>query len=368
MDKKPIIINILLFPFSILYGAVVIVRNWLFNIGILPSERFDVPVISVGNITVGGTGKTPVTEYLIRLLQSKNKVGVLSRGYKRKSRGYVLASKNPSPLEIGDEPCQMKNKFPEVVVAVDKDRREGIRNMLNEKESKPDVIILDDAFQHRYVDPDVSILLIDYNRPVTKDHLLPLGQLREPIKAKNRANIVIVTKCPLDITPIELRVITKSLRLYPYQTLYFTTLTYGELVPVFPEKMRQKIGRNHLKTGNYTALSLSGIASPLPFEQYLRNYTKELVPLRFPDHHHFSQKNLDGIEKEFNAIANPDKIIITTEKDATRLRNNPDFPKSLKNYIYYIPLSISFMLDQEKTFNKQIHDYVGRRKQSMRIY
>ena len=368
MNTRSTISKILLFPFSILYGAVVIVRNWLFNIGILPSERFDVPVISVGNITVGGTGKTPFTEYLIRLLQSKNRVGVLSRGYKRTSRGYVLASKDSSPLEIGDESCQIKNKFPEAVVAVDGNRREGIRNMLKEKESKPDVIILDDAFQHRYVEPDVSILLIDYDRPVTEDHLLPLGQLREPLKAKDRAHIVIVNKCPHDIKPIELRIITKRLKLYPYQDLYFTTLVYGDLVPVFPKKPQQKIAINHLKKEHYTIFSLSGIASPKPFEQYLRQYAKELVFFRFSDHHHFSRKDLDGIEKRFNAITNPNKMIITTEKDAMRIRSNPNFPKLLKNRIYYIPLSISFVLDQEKLFNKQIYDYVGRRKQSLRIF
>jgi len=366
MDAKSVISSILLFPLFLLYGIVVIVRNWLFNIGILPSEKFDVPVICVGNITVGGTGKTPFTEYLIRLLQPKYKVGVLSRGYKRKSRGYVLASKDPSPSEIGDEPCQIKNKFPEAIVAVDINRREGIRNMLKEKESKPDVIILDDAFQHRYVNPDISILLIDYNRPITTDYLLPLGQLREPAKAKDRAHIVVVTKCPSDIKPIELRIITKSLHLYPYQTLYFTTLAYGDLVLLFPKKAQQ-IVKNRLKEENYTVLSLSGIASPEPFEQYLKQYTEELVSLRFPDHHNFSQKDIDGIEKKFDAIANPNKIIITTEKDAVRLKNHPNFPKLLKNRIYYIPLAISFLSDQEKSFNKQIQDYVGRSKQSMRI-
>jgi len=367
MDKKTAISKVLLFPFSILYGMVVIVRNWLFNVDILPSEKFNVPIICVGNITVGGTGKTPFTEYLIRLLQPKNKVGVLSRGYKRTSRGYILASKTSSPLEIGDEPYQIKNKFPEAMVAVEINRREGIRNMLNENEPKPDVIILDDAFQHRYVEPDVSILLIDYNRPVTEDYLLPLGRLREPVKGKDRAQIVVVTKCPHNIKPIELRIITKSLHLYPYQTLYFTTLTYGDLIPLFPKK-DQQIVKNCLKEEKYAILSLSGVASPEPFEQYLGSLAEELVSLRFSDHHHFSQKDMDKIEKKFNTIANSNKIIITTEKDAVRIKNNPNFPKSLKSRIYYIPLSISFMLDQEKSFNKQIHDYVGRRKQSLRVF
>jgi tetraacyldisaccharide 4'-kinase len=195
-----------------------------------------------------------------------------------------------------------------------------------------------------------------------------LGQLREPIKAKNRAQIVIVTKCPIDIKPIELRIITKSLHLYPYQTLYFTTLAYGELVPVFPEKKQKKVTKNQLKKGNYTVLALSGIASPEPFEQYLSNYATKLESLRFPDHHHFSRKDLGEIEKKFNSITDPDKIIITTEKDATRLKSSSDFPPSLKSQIYYIPLTISFMLEQEKSFNKQIYDYVGRRKQNLHIH
>ena len=368
MDKKSIISSILLFPFSVLYGMVVIVRNWLFNIGILPSERFDVPIICVGNITVGGTGKTPFTEYLIRLLKPKYKIGVLSRGYKRKSRGYVLASKDPSPLLIGDEPCQIKNKFPEAIVAVDANRREGIRNMLKDTGPKPNVIILDDAFQHRYVNPDVSILLIDYTRLITEDRLLPLGQLREPVRAKNRANFVVVTKCPRNIKPIELRIITKSLNLYPYQTLSFTTLTYEDPVPVFLKKAQHKMTMARLKEENYAIISLSGIASPQPFEDYLSGYTKELVSLRFSDHRNFSQKDVNTIEKSFEAVLNPNKIILTTEKDAVRIKNNPLFPKQLRNRICYIPLSVSFMLDQEKSFNKQIYDYVGRSKQSMRVF
>ncbi|MDR1729329.1 MAG: tetraacyldisaccharide 4'-kinase [Prevotellaceae bacterium] len=366
MNTKSTVINMLLFPFSILYGAVVFVRNWLFNAGVLRTHRFDIPVISVGNITVGGTGKTPFTEYLVQLLQSKKSVGVLSRGYKRKSRGYVLASQNSSPLEIGDEPCQIKNKFPKAIVAVDKNRVEGIRKMLKEKESQPDVIILDDAFQYRYIDPDVSILLIDYNRPVMEDHLLPLGQLREPVKSKNRAHIVVVTKCPPDIKPMDMRIMTKKLNLYPYQTLYFTTLAYGQPVPVFPQKIKQKTDLRGKK--GFAALALSAIASPSPFEAYLREHIEEVVPLRFFDHHHFTRKDMAVIEKKFNHISNPNKLIITTEKDAMRIRSHPGFPKSLKNKIYYIPLSIRFLQEQEKSFDKKIYDYVGRRKQGAHLF
>lgn len=367
MNEKSVIVKILLFPFSVIYGGIILFRNWLFDIGLLPSEKFTIPIISVGNITVGGTGKTPFTEYLIRLLQPHHKVGVLSRGYKRKTRGYMLARENSSPLEIGDEPCQIKNKFPGIMVAVDANRREGIRNMLREKNTKPDVIILDDAFQHRYVNPDISILLIDYNRLITEDCLLPLGQLREPVKAKDRAHIVVVTKCPRGIQPIDIRIITKNLKLYPYQTLYFSTFAYEEMTPVFPGEVSLDLSKNELKE-NYSILSLSGIASPRPFERHVRRQAKELIPLRFPDHHNFTKKDIEKMEEAFGLINNRDKIIVTTEKDAIRIKNNPNFPSSLKSKIYYIPLTIHFLFNQEKTFNKQIKEYVEKNRANMRIF
>ena len=234
MEGNLIKINKWLYPVSWIYGTGVWLRNKLFDWGIYKERKFDIPVISVGNITVGGTGKTPHTEYLIRLLQKDYKVAVLSRGYKRKSKGFVLARPDTSVQMIGDEPFQMKQKFPDIHMAVDRDRCHGIEQLCNSHIAPgTEVIILDDAFQHRYVKPGINILLVDYHRLICEDTLLPAGRMREPENGKSRAHIVIVTKCPKDITPMDLRVLSKQMELYPYQQLYFTTLTYGKLHPLF---------------------------------------------------------------------------------------------------------------------------------------
>lgn len=216
MEDNTVRIHKWLLPLSWCYGLVVRLRNHFFEVGILKSRTFDTPVISVGNITVGGTGKTPHVEYLVRLLSDQMKVAVLSRGYKRKSRGFVLATKESTANDIGDEPCQIKRKFPHVYVAVDANRCEGIERLTTDKLTKDtEAIILDDAYQHRYVKAGVNILLIDYNRLIIHDKLLPAGRLREPKSGKNRADIVIVTKCPDGLLPVDFLVLTKALDLYP---------------------------------------------------------------------------------------------------------------------------------------------------------
>lgn len=258
MEGDFIKINKKLLPLSWLYGLGVKFRNTLFDIGVLKSRDFQIPIISVGNITVGGTGKTPHVEYLVRLLKDQFHVAVLSRGYKRKSKGFVLASTKTTMPEIGDEPYQMKQKFPKVTVAVDKNRCQGI-DLLADNDKHLDVILLDDAFQHRYVKPGINILLVDYHRLIIYDKLLPAGRLREPMTGKNRADIVIVTKCPTTLKPMEYRVITRAMNLYPYQHLYFTTLEYDELRPMFPQTPK-KMTMSQLADKN--VLLLSGIASP----------------------------------------------------------------------------------------------------------
>ena len=228
MEGDLIYINKKLRPLSWLYGLGVGFRNMLFEAGILKSQTYATPVISVGNITVGGTGKTPHVEYLIRLLKDKTNLAVLSRGYKRKSRGFLLADNDSTMYDIGDEPFQIKQKFPDITVAVDKKRTRGISRLINGEAGKDiDVILLDDAFQHRYVRAGISILLVDYHRLIIYDELLPSGRLREPVGSKDRADIVIVTKCPPDIKPMDYRVITKAMALYPYQQLYFSTHEYS---------------------------------------------------------------------------------------------------------------------------------------------
>jgi tetraacyldisaccharide 4'-kinase len=346
-------INKGLLPLSWLYGLGVKFRNTLFDIGVLKSRDFQIPIISVGNITVGGTGKTPHVEYLVRLLKDQFHVAVLSRGYKRKSKGFVLASTKTTMPEIGDEPYQMKQKFPKVTVAVDKNRCQGI-DLLADNDKHLDVILLDDAFQHRYVKPGINILLVDYHRLIIYDKLLPAGRLREPMTGKNRADIVIVTKCPTTLKPMEYRVITRAMNLYPYQHLYFTTLEYDELRPMFPQTPK-KMTMSQLADKN--VLLLSGIASPEQMEHDLSPLSPNLVPLTFSDHHQFKQKDIQLINETFAAMPAP-KLIITTEKDATRLQLAETLSDEVRKNLYVLPVRIKFMQEQEDNFNNQIIDYV----------
>ena len=353
MEGDFIKINKKLLPLSWLYGLGVKFRNTLFDIGVLKSRDFQIPIISVGNITVGGTGKTPHVEYLVRLLKDQFHVAVLSRGYKRKSKGFVLASTKTAMPEIGDEPYQMKQIFPKVTVAVDKNRCQGI-DLLADNDKHLDVILLDDAFQHRYVKPGINILLVDYHRLIIYDKLLPAGRLREPMTGKNRADIVIVTKCPTTLKPMEYRVITRAMNLYPYQHLYFTTLEYDELRPMFPQTPK-KMTMSQLADKN--VLLLSGIASPEQMEHDLSPLSPNLVPLTFSDHHQFKQKDIQLINETFAAMPAP-KLIITTEKDATRLQLAETLSDEVRKNLYVLPVRIKFMQEQEDNFNNQIIDYV----------
>ena len=356
MEGDHIKINRWLLPFSWLYGLAVIIRNELFELNILKTRRFDIPVISVGNITVGGAGKTPHVEYLIRLLKDKMKVAVLSRGYKRKSRGYVLAGNNTSMREIGDEPYQMKIKFPDIRVAVDKKRCEGIDRLTTDEETKDtDVILLDDAFQHRYVQPGINILLVDYHRLIIYDKLLPAGRLREPLSGKHRADIVIITKCPDTLNPIDYRVLSKAMELYPFQQLYFTKLEYCPLEPIFHKGL--SIPLTEIRGKN--VLLLTGIASPRQLETDINAYTgnNALTILSFPDHHSFTQKDIRRINEAFAGMEAP-RMIITTEKDQARLMGIETLSDDVKDNIYALPIKVRFMLDKEETFNKKIISYV----------
>ena len=319
-------------PLSWLYGLGVGFRNLLFKLGILKSRAFDIPVISVGNITVGGSGKTPHVEYLVSLLKDKLKVAVLSRGYKRKSKDYVLADNDSTMSQIGDEPYQIKQKFPDIYVAVDKKRTRGIDRLTSDGLTKDvDVILLDDAYQHRYVKPGVSILLIDYHRLIIYDKLLPAGCLREPQEGKSRADIVIITKCPKDLRPMEYRVLMKALDLFPYQSLYFTTLAYDNLKQVYGTS---SIALNSLPK-SCNVLLLTGIASPKQMQHDLEVYNYNLHLLAFP------------------ALPSP-KIIITTEKDASRIKFVEGLEDEVKESMYALPIRIQFMLGQEEEFNNKI--------------
>ena len=353
MEGDFIKINHYLLPLSWLYGLGVKLRNLLFDVGIIKSHSFDVPVISVGNITVGGTGKTPHVEYLIRLLHDKAKVAVLSRGYKRKTKGFVLADDSSTARTIGDEPFQMKNKFKDIIVAVDKDRREGIRRLTEDKGGDVDVVLLDDAFQHRYVKPGINILLVDYHRLIIYDKLLPAGRLREPLSGKNRADIVIITKCPSDLKPMAFRVITKAIDLFPYQHLYFTRLSYERLTPVFCGEERRLAD---IRPDEHVLL-LTGIASPRQMMEDLHPYVSHLEPMTYRDHHNFTPSDVEEINRRFAGMPAP-KLIITTEKDATRILALKGLSEEVRKALYMLPIKIEFMLDQEEIFNENIIGYV----------
>lgn len=336
-----VVSNMILLPLSKLYGFGVWVRNLMFKWHILKQREFPVPVVVVGNIGVGGTGKTPHTEYIINLLRYKYHIGVLSRGYKRATKGFVLATQRSTPLDIGDEPYQIYQKFGrDITVAVCEDRCHGIEEMLR-LDPRINLIVLDDAFQHRYVKPTVSIVLTEFNKPVFNDRLLPLGRLREPQSAIYRADIVVVTKCPEQLNPLEYRIFKNNLKLFPYQELFFSRFEYAQPVPLYPEVAEQDFNLKWLKPQD-TVMVLSGIANPRPLIRYLKGFAAKVKVKRFPDHHNFSRKDLEAVKARFDEIESAKRYIITTEKDAVRLMNNPYFPHELKKYIYYQPVEVKF--------------------------
>lgn len=329
----------------------------MFDRGVLPSERYPVPVICIGNVTVGGTGKTPHTEYLVRFLSQHYRVAVISRGYKRKTSGFILADEQTDSREIGDEPFQMKKKFPGLLLAVDSDRRHAIRTLLQLPEAeRPEVILLDDAFQHRYVAPSLSVLLTDYNRPYYRDRLLPAGRLREPARAACRADILLVTKCATPLPESEYRTITDELDVQPGQQLFFTGIAYGELEPVFPASGGKRLLQD-IRPGN-EILAVSGIASPEPLLNELRRYTPQVTAMNFPDHHLFNSKDIERIRKEFGKMKTPDKIIVVTEKDAVRLINHTDIEEEWKSRFFYLPITVTFHRNQENAFREIILQHI----------
>ena len=366
MEKSLIKINKWLYPASWLYGAGVWLRNKLFDWGYYKERSFDLPVICVGNITVGGTGKTPHTEYLIKLLHKSFQVAVLSRGYKRKSKGFVLATENTPVHQIGDEPYQMKQKFPNIHMAVDANRCHGIEQLCKESvASGTEVILLDDAFQHRYVKAGLNILLVDYNRLITEDSLLPAGRMREPESGKYRAQIVIITKCPKDMKPMEYRVLTKQMNLYAYQQLYFTTLSYGKLRPLFNGGKEYPLVSIH---PSVQILLVTGIATPQKLENDLSSIIKNGIhTLSFSDHHDFTPEDMLNIESQFNNLPEGKRMIITTEKDAVRMASHTALPQSIKPYIYVLPVEVEFLQGQQDLFNQNILDYVRKNSRNSRF-
>lgn len=359
------ILSPILFPLSLIYGLIVYIRNRLYDYKIFKSTHFNFPVISVGNITVGGTGKTPHIEYLVELLKSEFKIATLSRGYKRETTGFIVSTPESTATEIGDEPCQIKQKFPEVTVAVDADRTNGI-NKLKEQNKDLDVVLLDDAYQHRKVNSGLNILLIDYSRPIDKDFMLPFGNLREQAFEKRRANIILITKSPNDLKPIDRRIMFNKLESFPFQHVFFTTFKYGEILPVFKQSKNNSENKDFK---DYTVLLITGIANPKPFKEHIKeNISKNIVELEYSDHYNFKESDFKKIKQKFDNINSDKKIIITTEKDAMRLQKFSNIADDLLDSFFYIPIRVKFLNNRTDNFNQQIIDYVRKNKNHSFLY
>ena len=365
-------LRILLFPFAWLYSLVIWIRNTLFDNGLLRSSGFNIPIISVGNITVGGTGKTPHVEYLAELLYTDFNVATLSRGYKRKTREYRIASENSTASEVGDEPLQIKKRFHEVTVAVDRKRVNGVNNLMKQAPAV-EVILLDDAFQHRPLKPGLSILLIDYSNPLDQDHLLPVGRLREPAKNRNRANIILVTKSPDRIKPIEMREYVNKMKLSLGQHLYFTTIRYGDLIPVYPNVPEHNLQWFRENIG--AVLLVAGIVNPRALRHFARSINTNISEIFFPDHHRFRQRDLIRITGSYNKLKEElslkeegkQVLILTTEKDAMRLKEHTPDPL-VQHAFYAVRIHVQFLNDDNDEFDQQIIEYVKNNKRSSILY
>lgn len=348
-------IRILLLPISWLYGLLVFVRNKLYDFGILPSTEFTTPIISVGNLAVGGTGKTPHIEYLIRLLKSDYYIATLSRGYGRNTKGFVLAETLSTAKDVGDEPAQFKKKFSTLRVAVDGNRVRGIKKL---KQQFPSLqaILLDDAFQHRSVTPGLSILLSDFNKLYLNDYMVPSGALREFKSGAARADIIIITKCPEILLPIERKRIVDAIHPVPYQKVYFSYIKYGDFIPIHLKTT--PVAKEFYFERNFSILLLTGIANTGPLLYYLKEKVKNITPIKFHDHHTFTTKDIVMITEKFNSIVAENKIILTTEKDAMRLKD-VEFSHLLEDLpVFYVPIEIDFHNKDKDNFNEQILHYV----------
>ncbi|HSO77559.1 MAG TPA: tetraacyldisaccharide 4'-kinase [Bacteroidales bacterium] len=337
---------------SPVYGIAVSLRNMLYDLGIFRSRSFPFPVICVGNITVGGTGKTPHVEYIAELLSQYGPVAVLSRGYLRQSRGFRVVQPGDTVSEAGDEPLQMALRLPEVTVAVDRDRVHGIEE-LHRLIPGLTAIILDDGFQHRAVRAGLNILLTDYNRLMTRDSLLPHGRLRESLRGMRRANVIIVTKTPPSINPDEADSVAAEINPLPHQQLYFSTLDYGELKPVFAGGKEKRI------TDATGVVLVTGIADPTPLAERISSAAGSVTHIQFSDHHNFNRGDISRITSALQALEQPDKIVVTTEKDSVRLKEFTIIADPVREHLYYLPVKVRIIEDEEK-FIKRITGYAGK--------
>ena len=343
-------LRLFLFPLAIIYGFIILLRNKLYDWGIFKSTKFDLPVICIGNLVVGGAGKTPTTEYLVRLL-SNYKVAILSRGYGRKTKGFLLAGEKATAENIGDEPMQYYQKFKNVTVAVCEDRVFGI----NQLKSTHDVILLDDAYQHRAVKAGFNLLLFDYASAKKTQFLLPMGNLREHWRNYNRADAVLVTKAPLPLNMVDQIAIRKRIDTRIDQRISFSGIKYGKLVHLHTEDIKE------ITEGDSIFL-LTGIANPKPLKEYLLKFSHSIEQFEYQDHHNFSEEDINKLINTFNNHPAKKKIIITTEKDSQRLLGNKLTDLLLNLPIYYLPIEIELAPKDKFTFDKNILDYVASAK------
>ena len=349
--------KILLFPFAIIYGIITSLRNLLYDWKFLKSKSVDVHTICVGNLAVGGTGKTPHVEYLINILQYDFKIAILSRGYKRKTSGFIKATNLSTAFDIGDEPLQYKTKNPQLEVCVDANRVNGIKEILEFPEP-PKVVILDDAFQHRALNCELKIVISEYNNLYLNDCMMPAGYLRESKKGIERADIIIVSKTPDKTTAIEIRNVIKDLKPLAHQQLFFTWLKYGELKG-FQNPTDTIDTLNDLF--RYRIVAFTGIGNPQPMITYLKEYASDVKHIQFPDHHSFTIQDIADVRAQLDAIEGGNKIVVTTEKDAMRLRGTDlqDIANTLP--LYVLPIEVDFK-DKTQEFNDTIINYVRTNK------
>lgn len=340
--------RVLLLPFALLYGLIIIIRNWLFDKKYLQSAAFNFPLICVGNLAVGGTGKSPMVEYLAALLKPHFRMATLSRGYKRKTRGYALANENTTALEIGDEPMQFHNKFPEVAVAVGEERIVAIPQLLHDR---PDLeaIILDDAFQHRVVRAGFNILLTDYSNLYTHDFFLPTGDLRDEWRSAKRCQVIIVTKCPPGLTEEKKQKVINSLRPLSTQKVFFTSIKYGIPYHIYSKEQRAI-------TTNDEVLLVCGIANPAPLKEFILQSAYTYYQKDYNDHHIFSIDDLNEIRERFENIEAERKMIVTTEKDAVRLIKYSEELKELP--LYVLPIQPEFLFNEGEQFNALVISFI----------
>jgi tetraacyldisaccharide 4'-kinase len=353
--------RILLYPLSLFYRIIIWVRNTLFDAGILRSQTFPLWIISVGNISVGGTGKSPHIEYLIRLLGnlpsyknlkfSPDHTAILSRGYGRSTTGFLEVTENSTAQEVGDEPMQMRWKFKDIHIAVDENRPRGVKKLL-EINKDINLVLLDDAFQHRYVKPSVSILLTNFHKPFYEDSMMPTGTLREPRGGYRRADIIIVTRTPYGLLDVEKKMITKKINPYPHQKVFFSSVVYQEMTPVYDASLMGK-----RITKNTSVVLLTGIANANDFRKHLQKDAKEVIHISYPDHHWYSLVEIMKMIDIFNEIQNEDKIIITTEKDAARLHMASITEHLEKLPVFYTPIQVK--VKDEEAFQAEIIRQLG---------